>query len=80
LARRCRESIDATEQSTSIEKDDERVLVVDQIVDLTEDILDVPAKCVPKSHSSECPLRDLCARRRGHGGLLPLHGPLATFA
>ena len=66
--------------STSIEKNDERVLVVQQIVDLIEDILDISAKCVPKRHSSEFPLRNLRARRSGHGWFPPLHGPLATRA
>ena len=50
-----------THHSTPIEKNDERVLVVQQIVDLIKDILDISAKCVPKCHGSEFPLRNLRA-------------------
>jgi hypothetical protein len=53
--------------STSIEQDDERVLAVEQIVDLIKDILDIADECVPKCHGSEFSLRNLGARRTGHG-------------
>jgi hypothetical protein len=51
-----------THHSTSIEEDDERVLVVEQVVDLIKDILDIAAKRVPKCHGSEFPLRNLLRR------------------
>jgi hypothetical protein len=65
----------------AIEKNDERVLAVQQIVDLIKDILDITATCVPKCHGSEFPLRNLRARRSGHGRSPPLlHGLPATRA
>lgn len=69
-----------THHLTSIEKNDERVLAVQQIVDLIKDILDISATCISKCHGSEVPLRNLRGRRSGHGWFPPLHGSLATRA
>jgi hypothetical protein len=48
--------------STSIEENDERILAVEQSVNLIKEITDMGAKCVPKCHGSEFPLRNLRAR------------------
>lgn len=61
LARRCGEPVRVAHHSTSIEKDDERILAVEQVVDLLEDILNISAKFVPKRHGSELPGRKLRA-------------------
>jgi hypothetical protein len=45
--------------STSVEKNDERILAVEQVVDLLEDILNISAKFVSKRHGSELPGRKL---------------------
>jgi hypothetical protein len=56
LAWRCCESVGVADQSTSIEKDDHRVLVVEQSVDLFKEIVDISAKSVSKCHgqNSSC--------------------------
>jgi hypothetical protein len=51
----------------SIEQDDERIVTVEQMVDLIKEILDILAKPVPKCHGSEFPLRNLRALCRGPG-------------
>jgi hypothetical protein len=78
LARRCCEPVGVAHQSASIEKDDECILAVEQIVDLIKEILDISAKFVSKCHGSEFSLRNLRALCRSRGW--PLHGPLAIRA
>jgi len=36
--------------STSIEEYDERVVAIEQIVDLLKDILNISTACIPKGH------------------------------
>jgi hypothetical protein len=80
LARRCCEPVGVAHHSTSIKKNDKRIIAVEQIVDLIKEVLNLPVKFLPKCHGSEFPLRNLRALCRDHGWTGPLHPPLAIRA
>jgi hypothetical protein len=42
--------VDVAHHSTAIEEYDERVVAIEQIVDLRKDILNISTACIPKGH------------------------------
>jgi hypothetical protein len=62
LARRGSEPVGVAHDSTSVEKNDERIFAIEQSVDLIKQITDMSAKCVPKCHNLEFLLRNLLRR------------------
>jgi hypothetical protein len=80
LARRRCESVGVAHHSTSVKKNDKRIIAVEQLVDLIKEVLNLPVKFLPKRHGSAFPLRNLRALCRGHGWTGPLHPPRAIRA
>jgi hypothetical protein len=80
LTRRGCEPVAVAHHSTSVDEDDERVLAVEQSVDLIEEINDVCAEGFPKCHGSEFSVRNLSNLWRGARLFRSAHGVLATRA